>query len=391
MSVGVLTKVFPGELVDDVVEFCGRTERRSRLMPARLTVYFVLALALFSSESYDGVIRRLVAGFEWTDQWDEVWRPPTKAALFKARVRLGPKVMQELFARVARQPLGEAAGPRGLRVVATGGMTLNVPDTPDNAAAFGSPPAGKGSTPAWPRARVVVLADCGTYAILAARLEESPDRDQSFEADLFQALDPSMLLVADRGCFSYRRWQQALATGAQVCWRIKRQTTLPNLNTFFDHSYRSRVYPGPDARNHDAGGLDVRVVADPASATVEPRRLITTLLDPKTASVEDLTHALDQQCRIKSALDEPNTNRTRRALVLRSKSPSSSAKKCGPTCVSTTPYAGSFLTPPPSLAGQLSKRSHDCQRALASFPVFRTTEYGAQHQSETTPTKRGAS
>ena len=43
VSVGVLTRAFPPELVDRVVAACGRAEQRRRLLPARLVVYFVLA------------------------------------------------------------------------------------------------------------------------------------------------------------------------------------------------------------------------------------------------------------------------------------------------------------------------------------------------------------
>ena len=47
ISLGVLTRVFPPELVDRVVAESGRTEMRHRLLPARVVVYYVLALALF--------------------------------------------------------------------------------------------------------------------------------------------------------------------------------------------------------------------------------------------------------------------------------------------------------------------------------------------------------
>ena len=47
ISVGVLTRAFPPDLVDEVVEMTGTRERRRRLLPARLIVYFVLALPLF--------------------------------------------------------------------------------------------------------------------------------------------------------------------------------------------------------------------------------------------------------------------------------------------------------------------------------------------------------
>src|SRR5258705_476504 len=47
ISIGVLTRAFPPELVDEVVEATGTREQRRRLLPARLMVYFVLALWLF--------------------------------------------------------------------------------------------------------------------------------------------------------------------------------------------------------------------------------------------------------------------------------------------------------------------------------------------------------
>ncbi|MFD7046002.1 transposase domain-containing protein [Rhodococcus jostii] len=64
ISLGVLTSVCPPEVIDDVLTECGRVERRNRLLPARVVVYYVLALALFSNCSYEEVMRKLVAGLE---------------------------------------------------------------------------------------------------------------------------------------------------------------------------------------------------------------------------------------------------------------------------------------------------------------------------------------
>jgi hypothetical protein len=65
ISLGVLTRVFPPEVVDEILEECGRLERRHRLLPARVVVYYVLGLALFSSSSYEEVMRMLVSGHSW--------------------------------------------------------------------------------------------------------------------------------------------------------------------------------------------------------------------------------------------------------------------------------------------------------------------------------------
>lgn len=52
-----------------MVARAGRVERRSRLLPARVVVYYVLELALYSSSSYDEVIRMLVDGLSWQAGW----------------------------------------------------------------------------------------------------------------------------------------------------------------------------------------------------------------------------------------------------------------------------------------------------------------------------------
>src|SRR5256886_4799307 len=64
ISIGVLTRVFTPELVDAAVEDAGAREQRRRLLPARLMVYFVLALWLFRGRnSGDGqAMTKLAAG-----------------------------------------------------------------------------------------------------------------------------------------------------------------------------------------------------------------------------------------------------------------------------------------------------------------------------------------
>ncbi|MEW1929904.1 transposase domain-containing protein [Streptomyces sp. NPDC088360] len=51
-GLGLLTRVYPSGLVDRVVAAGGRSEPHRWLLPARLVVYFVLGLALFSPAPY---------------------------------------------------------------------------------------------------------------------------------------------------------------------------------------------------------------------------------------------------------------------------------------------------------------------------------------------------
>ena len=52
---GVLTRVFPPDLVDEVIAAAGRTEQRHRMLPARVMAYFSIGMALYSEGSYEDV------------------------------------------------------------------------------------------------------------------------------------------------------------------------------------------------------------------------------------------------------------------------------------------------------------------------------------------------
>ena len=99
-GLGLLTWVYPPGLVDRVVAACGRAEHRRRLLPARLVVYFVLALALFSPAPYLEVMRHLVEGLRGQGLLGD-WHIPAKSSLFRARQRLGPEPLRVLFATTA--------------------------------------------------------------------------------------------------------------------------------------------------------------------------------------------------------------------------------------------------------------------------------------------------
>ncbi|MFD0272247.1 IS4 family transposase [Streptomyces sp. NPDC127106] len=223
IALGVLTRVFPPELVDEVIEQCGRVEQRRRLLPARVVVYFVLAMCLFSGQGYEEVARLLTQGLERARRWEGLWRVPSTAAIGRARLRLGPEPLRELFARVCRPVAAEetvGAYYRGLRLVAIDGTTFDLPDTEANAGFFGRPGSGRGQgRGAYPQARIAVLAECGTHAVFAAATSPLATSEQSLVPRLLPALRPGMMLLADRGITGFELWRDAVATGADLLWR----------------------------------------------------------------------------------------------------------------------------------------------------------------------------
>jgi transposase IS4-like protein len=63
-DLGELTQVVPFELADAVLEETRTRERRLRVLPSRVGIYFVLALGLFPRAGYLGVWAELTAALE---------------------------------------------------------------------------------------------------------------------------------------------------------------------------------------------------------------------------------------------------------------------------------------------------------------------------------------
>src|SRR3954452_10854715 len=110
VTLGVLSLTVPTALVDEVLAETGRQSRRYRQLPARLVVYYVMALALFAQASSGEVLRCLVEGVRWLRLRGAAVVLADKSAVTKARVRLGTEPLKALFARVAC-PLAEADTP----------------------------------------------------------------------------------------------------------------------------------------------------------------------------------------------------------------------------------------------------------------------------------------
>ncbi len=325
VSVGVLTRTFPPGLVDEVIAGCGRTEQRHRSLPARVMAYFSIGMALHSEGSYEDVLGLLTDGLAWASGGEPV-KLPSKSAIFQARERLGAAPVRALFERVAG-PLAEPGTPgawlAGRRLVAIDGMCLDVADTTENDEWFGRPGVMKGERAAFPQARVVAVAECGTHAIFDVAVGAYSSGENTLAGDLIDRLKPGMLLLADRGFCGFPLWQRAVATGADLLWRAMPNMKPRPIETLGDGSWLAELRPSGNAGRH-AEPLIIRVIdyqIDDGRPNDETYRLFTTIVDPDDASAVDLALAYAQRWEIESAFDELKTHQRGPRTVLRSKSP----------------------------------------------------------------------
>jgi Insertion element 4 transposase N-terminal/Transposase DDE domain len=317
---GALTRWIPPVLVDEVLDAAGRREQRVRLLPARVVVYFVLAMGLFGDCGYRRVWSALTAGWPRT-----VVADPSAAALRQARRRLGAKPLALLFDRL-RGPVGTTATPgvfwRDLRLVAWDGTCLEVPDSPANVACF-SRHAARTSRPAgYPQVRLTALVECGTRALVDAVFGPQQYTELPQARALLASLRPGMLLLADRGYDGFEALRDACATGADVLWRVQSGRLLPVIRPLSDGTHLTvitdrrsgdrltrwmrRGRHGPMPANLTALTLrvisyQVTVTAADGSARTSTVRLVTSLLDPHRHPASDLASLYHQRWEIESA------------------------------------------------------------------------------------------
>ena len=329
VALGVLTATFPRRLVDEVIEATGRREQRNRLLPAHLTLYYVLAMTLFSSSGYEEVMRSLTEGLAWASDGREQYELPSQVAISKARTRLGPEPLAELFSQ-ACVPLATPATPgafyRQWRLVSMDGTTIDVADTPANAGVFARAGTGRGDGSAFPQVRVVALGECGTRAVIAAVMDSYAVGEVTLAKRLVAALQPGMLCLADRGFTAHPLFSAAAATGAALLWRAKNNAVLPVLETLPDGSFVSELVATPDKyRREDV--LAVRVVEYAIDDEGRPGaigttyRLLTTILDPTQAPADELAALYAQRWEIESIFDELKTHQRGPRVILRSRTP----------------------------------------------------------------------
>jgi hypothetical protein len=340
IGLGVLTgDVSPG-LVDEVIELAGCREKRQRLLPARVVVYFVLGLCLFSGADsmgppgYRSVMRWLTNGRRHLDGLVL----PTSSALTKARQRLGSRPLELLF-DLRRGALAMAGTPGafafGLRLVAWDGTGLDAADTPANAEALGVTQGGN------PQLRLLALTECGTHAVIDAVFDGvSRASEQKLARRLLRGLGPGMLLLADRNFPGYELWGLASRTGADLAWRIKKNQVFVSLGVLPDGSFLSvmptpeenirhgqaratgRILPGPP-EGHQVRIVEYAITITTAGGTsrVETFRLVTTLLDHERVPAARLAAIYHQRWEIENAYGELKTRLRGAAFILRSRSP----------------------------------------------------------------------
>jgi hypothetical protein len=251
---GELTRQVPFELVDAVLEQTRATERRLRMLPSRVGVYFVVALALFPALGSTKVWAKLVTGLDVGLRVSV-----SDKALRDVRRRVGAAPVKALFETLAG-PVAQPSTP-GVRfgryrtVAFDGCVSIKVPDTDRNRAWLGKLRAALGVT-GYPVVKLMTLVETGTRALLGAVFGPPATGETDYARRLLGLLDRDMLVLIDRGFDAAEFLTELAGTGAAFLARLRSTRTLPVLARCDDGSHLSRI-----------GELTVRVITADVTVT----------------------------------------------------------------------------------------------------------------------------
>jgi len=317
--VKALKRIVPHKSITKVLRRVVRQGGYCRRLPRWFVVWFVIAIGLFSRDSYRQV-------FRWLLRYQKQGTPG-RSTLCQARQSIGVaplRLLAEEVIELQGKPDTPHAFYRGMRLMAIDSLILDVPDTQANERAFGRP--GNGRAPgAFPQARVLSLCETGTHVLWRSLIKPHRRSEVPMAHYLARFLAENMLLLWDRGFLSYPLVREVRQRQAHLLARVKTGLLFTPIRRFKDRSFLAKLYPTARARHQDQDGILVRIIEytfrDPGRpGSGQTHRLLTTLLDPEQHPAQALIVLYHERWEEEITFDELKTHQRERP-VLRSETP----------------------------------------------------------------------
>ena len=248
----------------------------------------------------------------------------TDSAATQARQRLGEEPLAWLFAVSARRWYNQDEQRyqfKGLQLLAVDGTTLKLADSTENRDHFGTPHYVGGAIASYPHARLVTLCALDTQLVLAARFGAYRQGEATFARELLEDIPDHSLTVFDRGFL-----------GAELLCKLRRSGQERHFLVPAKANTRWALIEGDEqdglvemrvsdaARKRDADlptHWRARAVLT-HTAQGRPVYLLTSLLDRRRFSVDQLRQCYGRRWQIETSYREIKQSMMGTALSLRS-------------------------------------------------------------------------
>jgi hypothetical protein len=298
VRLGILEVHLGGGVIEKIVAKAEKNGRlrlreRRRLMSYPLAVRLVIAMTLLPASSYSEAMRTL-AGLLADIPFTLDWHVPTGKTVTGWRLLVPAVIMEEIFWHAAGPLIGDgepsAVMLAGMPVDAADGMLVNLADTKENRAYFGTTGTADGSSPL-PQLRIVAVTARAGHAILGAVTGKASEGEQTLLKTLVTeqpGIFAGRVTCFDRNFPGHDLILAILLAGGHVIARVKGGIALPFQDGpdqgWLSDGSRMSWLNAPSGKKEDR--LPVRVAEHSALVTgpdggevSETCTLITTCLD----------------------------------------------------------------------------------------------------------------
>ena len=306
--------------IQQALHATGTASVRTRRLPAQQVVWLVIGMALMRNRSIHDVVTKLdlvLAGASPSVA------PSTVA---QARARLGAEPMEWLFTVSATHWAHDSAEQhrwRGLAVYGVDGTTLRVPDSPDNAQAFGYAPSSRGAS-AYPMVRAVALMALRSHLLAAVAFGPYETSELAYSKELWASVPSQSLTILDRAFFAAGVLIPLHRDGQERHWLTRAKSNL---------KWRVLKRLGPNDSLIEMTVSKEALKKDPSlpktwvlrAVTYQrkgyrPQILLTSMLDAKAYPAAELAALYHERWELEVGYDEIKTEMLDREEAIRSRS-----------------------------------------------------------------------
>jgi hypothetical protein len=309
-TVEVFGSILKREWIEEALRGSDRDTQRERKLPAPVTLWLVIGMALYRNLSIKNILHRMGNVMGVGSLWEN-GAVPASSSEIEARDRLGWGPLRWLVEKLREWILGtyrEEMSWKGLLLLALDGTTLKVPDSAENRRRFGLPGASRGRA-AFPQMRALFLVSTKLRFILGARFAPYGRGEIPLAMRMIASIPRQALVIVDR---YYNAWEFLLGlrvSGHEFLVRVRKGMRGKTV-AVLGQSDRWVEVKVPRALRHRRSDLPKRVLVREITARIGGRwfRYWTSLTDASVYPAREMVLRYQERWQEEIGLDEIKTH-----------------------------------------------------------------------------------